>query len=152
MKTNPTYKRSQLPDVKFHPGTPERLMEAVALLIVIANWAYVVYMRIANGNEHFADGCICAGTTTFSFIVVALCAYAPIKLINFPFSLRPDNIVTQYVLSVRFIRIVNILICLCTTATTLAVYHDWAMPLVYVAVGIPIAATIAYIVIAYRHR
>lgn len=40
-KTPPANKPQPLPDVKFHPGLPERLMEAAALLLVVVNWGYI---------------------------------------------------------------------------------------------------------------
>ena len=90
-KTPPTNKPQPLPDVKFHPGLPERLMEAAALLLVVANWGYIIYMRLAHGNENFTAACVMGVTATISFIIVALCAYAPVKLINFPSRVTPTN-------------------------------------------------------------
>ena len=140
-----------MPDVKFHPGLPERLMEAAALLLVVANWGYIIYMRLAHGNENFTAACVMGITATISFIIVALCAYAPVKLINFPSRVTPTNIVTQYVLAVRFIRVINIIMGITYLATTLVVYHE-ETAFLYTSIGLLILSTIIYIVIAMRQR
>ena len=150
-KTPPTNKPQPLPDVKFHPGLPERLMEAAALLLVVANWGYIIYMRLAHGNENFTAACVMGITATISFIIVALCAYAPVKLINFPCRVTPTNIVTQYVLAVRFIRVINIIMGITYLATTLVVYHE-ETAFLYTSIGLLILSTIIYIVIAMRQR
>ena len=150
-KTPPTNKPQPLPDVKFHPGLPERLMEAAALLLVVANWGYIIYMRLAHGNENFTAACVMGITATISFIIVALCAYAPVKLINFPSRVTPTNIVTQYVLAVRFIRVINIIMGITYLATTLVVYHE-ETAFLYTSIGLLILSTIIYIVIAMRQR
>lgn len=150
-KTPPTNKPQPLPDVKFHPGLPERLMEAAALLLVVVNWGYIIYMRLAHGNENFTAACVMGVTATISFIIVALCAYAPVKLINFPCRVTPTNIVTQYVLAVRFIRVINIIMGITYLATTLVVYHE-ETAFLYTSIGLLILSTIIYIVIAMRQR
>ena len=150
-KTPPTNKPQPLPDVKFHPGLPERLMEAAALLLVVVNWGYIIYMRLAHGNENFTAACVMGVTATISFIIVALCAYAPVKLINFPCRVTPTNIVTQYVLAVRFIRVINIIMGITYLATTLIVYHE-ETAFLYTSIGLLILSTIIYIVIAMRQR
>ena len=150
-KTPPTNKPQPLPDVKFHPGLPERLMEAAALLLVVVNWGYIIYMRLAHGNENFTAACVMGVTATISFIIVALCAYAPVKLINFPCRVTPTNIVTQYVLAVRFIRVINIIMGITYLATTLVVYHE-ETAFLYTFIGLLILSTIIYIVIAMRQR
>lgn len=150
-KTPPTNKPQPLPDVKFHPGLPERLMEAAALLLVVANWGYIIYMRLAHGNENFTAACVMGVTATISFIIVALCAYAPVKLINFPSRVTPTNIVTQYVLAVRFIRVINIIMGITYLATTLVVYQE-ETAFLYTSIGLLILSTIIYIVIAMRQR
>ena len=150
-KTPPTNKPQPLPDVKFHPGLPERLMEAVALLLVVVNWGYIIYMRLAHGNENFTAACVMGITATISFIIVALCAYAPVKLINFPSRVTPTNIVTQYVLAVRFIRVINIIMGITYLATTLVVYQE-ETAFLYTSIGLLILSTIIYIVIAMRQR
>ena len=150
-KTPPANKPQPLPDVKFHPGLPERLMEAVALLLVVVNWGYIIYMRLAHGNENFTAACVMGVTATISFIIVALCAYAPVKLINFPSRVTPTNIVTQYVLAVRFIRVINIIMGITYLATTLVVYHE-ETAFLYTSIGLLILSTIIYIVIAMRQR
>lgn len=142
-KTPPTNKPQPLPDVKFHPGLPERLMEAAALLLVVANWGYIIYMRLAHGNENFTAACVMGVTATISFIIVALCAYAPVKLINFPSRVTPTNIVTQYVLAVRFIRVINIIMGITYLATTLVVYHE-ETAFLYTSIGLLILSTIIY--------
>lgn len=150
-KTPPTNKPQPLPDVKFHPGLPERLMEAAALLLVVVNWGYIIYMRLTHGNENFIAACVMGVTATISFIIVALCAYAPVKLISFPCRVTPTNIVTQYVLAVRFIRVINIIMGITYLATTLVVYHE-ETAFLYTSIGLLILSTIIYIVIAMRQR
>lgn len=150
-KTPPTNKPQPLPDVKFHPGLPERLMEAAALLLVVVNWGYIIYMRLAHGNENFTAACVMGVTATISFIIVALCAYVPVKLINFPSRVTPTNIVTQYVLAVRFIRVINIIMGITYLATTLVVYQE-ETAFLYTSIGLLILSTIIYIVIAMRQR
>lgn len=126
-------------------------MEAAALLLVVVNWGYIIYMRLAHGNENFTAACVMGITATISFIIVALCAYAPVKLINFPCRVTPTNIVTQYVLAVRFIRVINIIMGITYLATTLVVYHE-ETAFLYTFIGLLILSTIIYIVIAMRQR
>lgn len=150
-KTPPANKPQPLPEVKFHPGLPERLMEAAALLLVVVNWGYIIYMRLAHGNENFTAACVMGVTATISFIIVALCAYVPVKLINFPCRVTPTNIVTQYVLAVHFIRVINIIMGITYLATMLVVYQE-ETAFLYTSIGLLILSTIIYVVIAMRQR
>lgn len=108
-------------------------------------------MRLAHGNGNFTAACVMGVTATISFIIVALCAYAPVKLINFPCRVTPTNIVTQYVLAVRFIRVINIIMGITYLATTLVVYHE-ETAFLYTSIGLLILSTIIYVVIAMRQR
>lgn len=144
-----TYRNKQkLPDVKFHPGVPEQLMEAAALLIVAATWIYVFCMNHITGGDKFVDACVGGTITTITFALLALCAYSPVKLINFPFRPTPQNITEQYVLAVRFIRIINITMCLCMMSCTLLVYHPWAEIIIWASIALMIVETTIYIIIA----
>lgn len=140
--------KQKLPDVKFRPGTPERLMEAAALLIVVATWIYIICMNHINEGDKFVDALVGGIVTTVTFAFVALCAYAPVKLINFPFRPTPQNIAGQYVLAVRFIRIINITMSLCMMSCTMLVYHTWAEIIMWASIALMIVETTIYIIIA----
>ncbi len=141
-----------LPDVHYHPGLADRILEAAALLIIIANWVYIFYMRNTADAETFTTTCILGGCATFCFIITALCAYAPVRLINFPVRPTADNIAAQYAMAIRFIRVTNVALGLCMASATLVIFHDWALPLVFATVALLMLTTIAYIIISYKRR
>lgn len=141
-----------MPDVRFRPSLIDHVLEGVAFLSVLANWIYILYRYRMSGGDLPSDLYLSGGTALFLFILLGVGGYLPSRFINFPFRVRAHNLVVQYILALRLIRVVNIIICLQFLFATLSTYHDWANVGFSVCVCLLLAALAGYMVLAWRRR
>ena len=141
-----------VPDVRFHPSFIDHVLEGVAFLPVLANWIYILYRYRMSGGDLPSDLYLSGGTALFLFILLGVGGYLPSRFINFPFRVRAHNLVVQYILVLRLIRVVNIIICLQFLFATLSTYHDWANVGFSVCVSLLLATFAGYMLLAWRRR
>ena len=90
-------------NINYHPSVFDRVLEAVSALMVIAGCIYLV------ANDGFENKDMLIGFLV-NFLVCLLMftsAYAPVQYIRFPVRISGRNIVKQYVMALRLMRIVN---------------------------------------------
>ena len=137
---------------RFRPTRIDHLLELAAFLPVLANWIYILYRyREAGGDlpsELYASGV----TALIIFLLLEVTGYCPLRYINFPFRVRPHNVVYQCALALRMIRVLNILSCLHFLFVSLSIYHPWAYIGKAVSLGLLTLVLIGYMVLAWRHR
>lgn len=110
-------------NVPAQPALADRILEALALLLLVCIWGMTVYFWNVLPEEipvHFdLDGTangygvksalfLIAGMGTFAMLIVAIGAYNP-KMINIPVKANSPR---QYFLMFRMVRVVNVIIAL----------------------------------------
>ena len=94
-----------VPDVRFRPSLIDHVLEGIAFLPVLANWIYILYRYRLSGGDLPSDLYLSGGTALFLFILLGVGGYLPSRFINFPFRVRAHNLVVQYILALRLIRV-----------------------------------------------
>lgn len=141
-----------VPNIRFHPSLIDHLLEGLAFLPVLANWIYIFYHYRLSRGDLPSDLYTSGGTALFLFLLLGIGGYSPVRFINFPFRVGPHNIVYQYVLALRLIRVMNILLCLMIFFITLSVQYAWANVCSSVCFCLLVIAFAVYMVLAWRRR
>lgn len=152
------YSGKGMPPVRFIPGVVDRVLEVIALLLLLSMWGFAIYTytTLPNGNlEHY----ITLGAATIAMVLIAWVGYIPIHLINFPFRLTMSNVAVQYLYAVRFARVLNVVlggISLCIMLNKwegqLGVAFGTFDTLTYVCLTLFLIATTVYYAMAYLRR
>lgn len=79
-------------------------------------------------------------------------AYAPVLYIRFPVRISGRNIVKQYVMALRLMRIVNIFICLMLVFNALSINFPWANPAIGISVAAMLLSIMVYYIFANRNK
>lgn len=128
-------------NIKYHPSLIDRVFEVISALMVIVGCIYVV----ANDGFENKDMLIGFLVNLLVCLLMFTSAYAPVQYIRFPVRISGRNIVKQYVMALRLMRIVNIFICLMLVFNALSINFPWAN----LAIGISVAAMLLSIMVYY---
>ena len=147
-----SYSPHGLPNVRFRPVLLDRLLEVAALLPLLANAIYVLsqYRRLGDAfpDDHYAS--LISAVAVFLLLFGA--GYLPLRFVNFPFRVGPHNVVRQYLLALRLVRVLNIVLELMFLFTTLSVLHPWADAAVKGCVVLTCVVLAGYFWMAWRAR
>ena len=135
-------------NIKYHPSLIDRVFEAVSALMVIAGCIYFV------ANSGFENKDTLAGflINLLVCLLVFTCPYTPVEYIRFPVRISRQNIVKQYVMALRLMRIVNILICLMLVFNALSINYPWANPAIGISVTAMLLSIMVYYIFAIRNK
>ncbi len=128
-------------NIKYHPSLIDRVFEVISALMVIVGCIYVV------ANDGFENKNMLIGFLVNLLVCLLMftSAYVPVQYIRFPVRISGRNIVKQYVMALRLMRIVNIFICLMLVFNALSINFPWAN----LAIGISVAAMLLSIMVYY---
>ena len=95
------------PEIHYHPSIADRILEGTAALCLLSGIGIVCwnYFHTDLLSDYGVYGIF------ISIVVFALLfggAYAPVRCINFPVRIGKHNVVKQYILVIKLIRIFNI--------------------------------------------
>ncbi|MCC8187036.1 MAG: hypothetical protein LIP08_05875 [Bacteroides sp.] len=112
------YSGRKAPAIRLAPTLLDRVMELVALLLLIAAWVLILipYFRGKIENDNWLISMI---VSTGIFAWVAWTGYMPVRYINFPVRVHEGNVVIQYLYATRFGRVLNIILQLCCVSSVL---------------------------------
>ncbi|MCR8893168.1 hypothetical protein [Bacteroides sp. ET336] len=135
-------------NIKYHPSLIDRVFEAVSALMVIAGCIYFV------ANSGFENKDTLAGflINLLVCLLVFTCPYTPVEYIRFSVRISRQNIVKQYVMALRLMRIVNILICLMLVFNALSINYPWANPAIGISVTAMLLSIMVYYIFAIRNK
>ena len=135
-------------NIKYHPSLIDRVFEAVSALTVIAGCIYFV------ANSGFENKDTLAGflINLLVCLLIFTCPYVPVEYIRFPVRISRQNIVKQYVMALRLMRIVNILICLMLVFNALSINYPWANPAIGISVTAMLLSIMVYYIFAIRNK
>lgn len=147
-----SYSGKNCPDVRFCPALMDRLLEGIALLLVLATWAVIGWLSIQKEESLLSAVWVEGGCSLFSFLLLGGSAYLPVRFINFPVRVTERNVAVQYLLAVRFVRVLNIVISLVMLALVLVQYDAWGRLLFFVSFVLMGLAIIGYYVLAFKYK
>ena len=135
-------------NIKYHPSLIDRVFEAVSALMVIAGCIYFV------ANSGFENKDTLAGflINLLVCLLIFTCPYAPVEYIRFPVRISRQNIVKQYIMALRLMRIVNIFICLLLVFNALSINYPWANPAIGISVAAMLLSILVYYIFAIRNK
>ena len=135
-------------NIKYHPSLIDRVFEAVSALMVIAGCIYFV------ANSGFENKDTLAGflVNLIVCLLVFTCPYTPVEYIRFPVRISRQNIVKQYIMALRLMRIVNIFICLLLVFNALSINYPWANPVIGISVAAMLLSIMVYYIFAIRNK
>lgn len=147
-----SYSGKHCPDVRFCPTLIDRLLEGVALSLVLATWAVIGWLYVQKGEPLSSAVWVAGGCSLFGFLLLGGSAYLPIRFINFPVRVTERNVAVQYLLAVRLVRVLNIVLSLVLLARVLAVYYVWGELLFFVSFVLLGLALVGYYVLAFKYK
>ena len=135
-------------NIKYHPSLIDRVFEAVSVLMVIAGCIYFV------ANSGFENKDTLAGflINLLVCLLVFTCLYAPVEYIRFPVRISRQNIVKQYIMALRLMRVVNIFISLMLVFNALSINFPWASPAIGISVTAMLLSIMVYYIFAIRNK
>jgi len=150
-----SYSGTAYPDLRFYPSVFDHILEGMAALLLITVWLSAFYFH-ANPQVVGVEatyGWMMAGCSLFTFLLLGVSAYLPMRFYGFPFRLTNGNVGVQCMLAVRVVRILNILLNALLLVCVWAVVNVRVITLAMPVFGVLMAATlVAYYVLAYRYR
>ncbi len=153
------YSGRNMPNIRLTPTMADRIMELLALLLLIGGWVFAFVTHVKGGIEFSKDLWISLGINTFAFLLAAGIAYIPIRFVNFPVRVHEGNMVVQYRYATRFCRVLNIVIQLLCVGGVLYFFHDFygispeAIHNMFLAgAGLFLILFLGYYILAIRHR
>ena len=148
IKLGPYSPEGQDVNINYHPSVFDRGLEAVSSLMVIAGCIYIV----ANDGFENKDMLIGFLVNLLVCLLMFTSAYAPVQYIRFPVRISGRNIVKQYVMALRLMRIVNIFICLMLVFNALSINFPWANPAIGISVAAMLLSIMVYYIFAIRNK
>lgn len=145
-----SYSGKNCPDVRFRPALIDRMLEGIALLVVLATWAVIGWLYIQKGEPLSSAVWVAGGCSLLSFLLVGGSAYLPIRFINFPVRVTERNVAVQYLLAVRLVRVLNIVLSLVLLAWVLTVHYVWGELLFFVSFVLLGLALAGYYALAFK--
>lgn len=140
------------PNVRYQPSVVDRIFEGAALLALLGTLSSIYWFHVRSGEEISRELWIMGGISILTFVILAISAYVPVRLINFPVRVSERNIVVQYLLAVRFVRVINVILSIAFFFRVFVNYYEWASFLWGAFFLLLIPAFIVYYILAYRYR
>lgn len=139
------------PQIHYHPSVTDRILEGAAALCLLSGigiicWNYFHTDILSNYGVYG----IVISIVVFDLLFSG--AYAPVRCINFPVRIRKHNVVKQYILVIKLIRIFNLFFTMFVVAGILSDYYSWAAILRIISLIIWILSITAYYILAFRYK
>lgn len=135
-------------NIIYHPSLIDRVFEAVSVLMVIVGCVYFVI----NGGFENKDLLTGFLINLLVCLLVFTCPYTPVEYIRFPVRISRQNIVKQYIIALRLMRIVNIFISLMLVFNALSINFPWANPAIGISVTAMLLSIMVYYIFAIKNK
>ena len=109
-------------NIKYHPSLIDRVFEVISALMVIAGCVYFVVNSGFENNNML------------------------------PVRISRQNIVKQYIMALRLMRVVNIFISLMLVFNALSINFPWASPAIGISVTAMLLSIMVYYIFAIRNK
>lgn len=146
------YSGKNCPNVRYSPNIIDRVLEGAALLVLLVIWGNIYWLYTQKAGVLSSSVWITGGMSVLIFCIMEFCSYAPVRWINFPVPVSERNIAVQYMLAVRFTRVVNIDICLMFLSATFLDYYWMARVFFGISLGLLAISFIIYYIMAFKYK
>lgn len=146
------YSGKDAPEVRFRPMVIDRMLEAAALLVVLATWVGVYWLYVQTEGRLPSYVWVMGGCSVCCFLLVGAAAYLPVRFINFPVRVNERNVGIQYLLAVRLVRVMNILLCLVLLRRSFVEFCELLNYVWVFSLLLLVPALLVYYVLAFRYK
>lgn len=147
-----TYSGKNCPNVHLKIGIIDRILEGLALFVQLALWGCIYWIYTKKGSAFSSETWVMGGLSTFTFILLGACSYGPVRIFNFPVRVSERNVAVQYLLAVRFVRILNVLLGVFFLTTVFMEYYKWTPVFFSAILALQAIAFIVYFVMANKYK
>lgn len=146
------YSGKNCPAVHYKPTILDRILEIAVVIILLATWGSIYWLYTLKGGWMSPNAWVMGGVAIFTTIIVGLCAYAPVRSINFPVQVSERNIAVQYLLATRLTRGMNVILNLIFLVGVFMEYYGIAK-ILFSALFIVLALVcVVYFILAYKYK
>lgn len=146
------YSGKNCPDVRFQPTVLDRILEGIALLVVLVTWISIYWLYTQRGGALLPAAWVMGGCSVFSLLLMGGLAYLPVRFINFPVQVTGRNAVVQYLFAVRLTRVMNIILLLVLLGSVWGLYYVFGKLLLLVSLVLLGGAFIGYYILAFKYK
>lgn len=146
------YSGTNLPTMRLRPKLIDYILMCIAFIITLFSWLFAFYLQ-RQGTFVVADHLILMIMMTVLVVALSLLlSFAPSSYYRFPVKLTSENLANQYLIAIRFSRVLCILIALLSFASILMEHKEWGVFVQFAALFLLGVSFIAYYAIAYHYR
>lgn len=146
------YSGKNAPEVRFRPMVIDRILEAAALLVVLATWVGIYWLYVQAEGRLSSYVWMMGGCSVFCFLLMWVAACLPVRFINFPVRVNERNIGIQYLLAVRLVRVMNIILCLLLLGELLVEFYGFPKSLLVLLLLLLMLVLLVYYVLAFKYK
>lgn len=146
------YSGKNCPNVRFQPTVLDRILEGMALLVVLVTWIGIYRLYVQKGGSLSPDVWIMGGFSVFCFLLMGIAGYLPIRFFKFPVRVTGRNAAVQYLLAMRFTRVMNIIFALMFLDAAFRECFVLGDILFFVPIALLGLAFAGYYVLAFKYR
>lgn len=140
------------PDVRVRHAVADWVMEALAVLIILAGWVVTLAVCVGQGAPLPAETWGMQGLATLACALLLAAARMPVRFFNFPVRVSERNIVPQYLLATRLTRAFNICCCLLLVSAPWAEASRAAAVLTVASLVLMGLSLVAYYLLALKSK
>lgn len=146
------YSGKDCPNVRYQPRMIDRILDGAALFLLLAICGAICWLHFHIAAPLSGNVWILGGTAVLISAIMYFCSFAPVRLINFPVRVHQWNIAVQYLLAIRFCKVLSVIINLSFLFGVFMDYYKWASFLFGSSFVLLILAFIGYYIVAFRYR
>lgn len=146
------YSGKDCPNVRYQPRVIDRILDGVALFLLLAICGAICWLYIHVAAPLSKNVWVLGGMAVLISAIMYFCSYAPVRLVNFPVRVHKLNIAVQYLLAIRFVKVLSVILNLSFLFGVFMDYYKWASILFGSSFVLLILAFIGYYIVAFSYR
>lgn len=146
------YPGRNCPNVRFQPTVLDRILEGMALLVVLVTWGGIYWLYTQKGGSLPSDVWMMGGFSVFCFLLMGIAGYLPVRFINFPVRVTERNVAVQYLLAIRFTRVMNVILTLMFLAAAFKEYCVLGRILFFAPLVLLGLSFAGYYILAFKYK
>ncbi|MBE6287766.1 MAG: hypothetical protein E7099_06220 [Mediterranea massiliensis] len=146
------YSGNNLPTICFRPKWVDYVLMTIALLITLFSWFFAFYLQ-QQGTFVIANHLLLMILMTVSVVGLSLLlSFAPSSYYRFPVKVTSANLANQYLIAIRFCRVLCIWLALLSFASILMEHKEWGIFIQFATLFLFGISFVTYYAIAYHYR
>lgn len=146
------YSGKNCPNVRYQPRVVDRILDGLVLFLLLAVCGAICWLHIHIAAPLSKNVWILGGMAVLISAIMYFCSYAPVRLISFPVRVHKRNIAVQYLLAIRFAKVISLILNLSFLFGVFMDYYQWASFFFGSSFALLIIAFIGYYILAFKYR